>query len=113
MLLNGHKLSAVARRRLLQGTGSTASSSTTPSSPEATAEAKITESNLQKSPANNRDEESEGDEIGTANQFSTLVEASVVDFTPSREVEQLARGSVRIRLSRGQVRRRTLAQSLY
>ena len=51
------------------------------------------------------DDESPSEDGGldTANQFSTLVEASAVEFSSSREVEQLSRGSVKIRLSRGQV----------
>ena len=43
------------------------------------------------------------DGLETANQFSTLVQASAVDFSSTREVEQLTEGSVKIRLSRGQV----------
>jgi len=45
---------------------------------------------------------SETESVNTSNQFSPFVEASAVNFSSSREVEQLTARSVKVRLSRGQ-----------
>jgi hypothetical protein len=46
----------------------------------------------------------DSDPIATSNQFSTLVEASAVNFSSSREVENVDDTTIKVRLSRGQVR---------
>lgn len=103
--LDGQRLSAVARRRFLRDGFSTASAGSTP---EATSPALPTGIGLngeafpQQSRRGETNSPSENG-VEIANQFSTLVQASAVAFSPSREVEELTRGTVRIRLSRGQV----------
>jgi hypothetical protein len=42
-------------------------------------------------------------EIETSNQFATLVDAAAVRFSSTREVDNLSKTAVKIRLSRGQV----------
>ncbi|KIW89473.1 uncharacterized protein Z519_09629 [Cladophialophora bantiana CBS 173.52] len=102
MIANGGRLSAVARRRLLREVQSTASS------PSPATVAPIPEANLSETTCTSKDQEVESDGssadegLQSPNQFATLVDASAVHFSSSREIEQLTDRSVKIKLSRGQ-----------
>ncbi|KIW69113.1 hypothetical protein PV04_05008 [Phialophora macrospora] len=101
MQTNGHRLSAVARRRLLRE-GVSDGSAPSGLVPVEAADAELTEVTAKADSTKIDENLSKIDGIETANQFSTLVEASAVEFSSSREVEQLPRDSIKIRLSRGQ-----------
>ncbi|OCT53086.1 hypothetical protein CLCR_09758 [Cladophialophora carrionii] len=101
MQANGHRLSAVARRRLLQ-TSVSAGSKSSRLSPAEPVDAEQKGVTAKADSTKHDDSTSQDDGIEVANQFSTLVEASAVGFSSSREVEQLPGNSFRIRLSRGQ-----------
>jgi hypothetical protein len=49
------------------------------------------------------DTASTDEEVATENPFDTLVQASAVHFLPTRELEQIGRAGIKIRLPRGQV----------
>jgi len=101
MPANGERLSAVARQRRLREARSAAS---TPPAPSPTPVVR----NVLPDPASQPNLSDEGsdkdgsDQIATSNQFSTLVEASAVDFSSSREVENVDQTTIKVRLSRGQ-----------
>ncbi|KIY03232.1 uncharacterized protein Z520_01699 [Fonsecaea multimorphosa CBS 102226] len=100
MPANGGRLSAVARRRLLRDVQDAASS------PGQVTPPPVSKAGLSEAPPldqvvdNGSLSEDEG--IRTPNQFATLVEASAVHFSSTREIEQLTDRSVKIKLSRGQ-----------
>ncbi|OAG38790.1 hypothetical protein AYO21_06985 [Fonsecaea monophora] len=100
MPANGGKLSAVARRRLLRDVQETASIS------REVAPAPASKSNLSEAasivPPVESASSSENEGTQSSNQFATLVEASAVQFSSTREIEQLTERSVKIKLSRRQ-----------
>ncbi|OAP65485.1 hypothetical protein AYL99_01457 [Fonsecaea erecta] len=100
MPANGGRLSAVARRRLLRDVQEAASS---PSqvTPSPVSKASLSEAPSIDQPVGNANS-SEDEGIQTPNPFATLVEASAVHFSSTREIEQLTDRSVKIKLSRGQ-----------
>jgi hypothetical protein len=102
LVVDGQKLSAVARRRLQQNGAPAQNLGGRAAAPELGGSLKGTP--VSKDDLNASDTGREHTELEDDNQFSTLVEASAVSFSASREVEELSRGSMRIRLSSGQVR---------
>lgn len=101
-------MSAFAKRRKLNDQASTSAESA--SEGEQLKSAKALDRVSQKSsgvpPVLSHDdpEPSEATSSGTGNSFEPLVKANAVDFTGTREIEQLDERSYRIRLSKGQVR---------
>ncbi|KAK5061089.1 hypothetical protein LTR84_007631 [Exophiala bonariae] len=103
MTSNGTRLSAVARRRLQQ----VRSGSSTPVGPSAAPELEksqtqspsrdLTSNSLQKT-----DDVKPTEEAISQNQFTPLVEASAVHFSSTREIEQVNKASIKIKLSRSQ-----------
>ncbi|KIW11008.1 hypothetical protein PV08_10307 [Exophiala spinifera] len=101
MPANGERLSAVARQRRLREAQS-AQSTPRASSPATTSEQVHSVPATEEKPQAIEDEEVYEQPLAVSNQFSTLVDASTVHFSSSREVENINERSVKVRLSRGQ-----------
>ena len=118
-MIDGGRLSAVARRRLLReaqdghssrggsetGGSNVTSGTSTPAAPRTPPKVKETKATvsvepLQELPGSNED----GARITSQNQFTPLVEAAAVKFHSTREIEQVGCRALKVRLERGQVR---------
>ncbi|KAK6364522.1 Polynucleotide 5'-hydroxyl-kinase grc3 [Exophiala oligosperma] len=95
MPANGERLSAVARQRRLREARS-ASSTPRASTPDATSQQVQPESvTIEQKPQAVGDGEADEQPLAVSNQFSTLVEASTVHFSSSREIENINERSVK------------------
>lgn len=114
---DGGRLSAVARRRLLRdaqdgpgnrvgldagdlsATSGASSPAPVPSPAVEGRQALIPAASEQHFPKPDENE----DFVTSQNQFTPLVEAAAVKFTPTREIEPVGRTALKVRLERGQV----------
>lgn len=100
---DGERLSAVARQRRLREARSAAATLPGPS-PTPVVQNVLPDPASQPNLSDEGSDKDSRDQIATSNQFSTLVEASAVNFSSSREVENVDETTIKVRLSRGQVR---------
>ena len=100
-VLDGGRLSAVARRRLRDA--QSASISPAVSSPAALINETLSQPASGRSSPRRNGTPAADQAIETLNQFTPLVETSAVHFGSVRQLEQVTRRSVKARLSRGQV----------
>ncbi|KAK5318585.1 Polynucleotide 5'-hydroxyl-kinase grc3 [Exophiala xenobiotica] len=102
MPANGERLSAVARQRRLREARSAASTPPVPSPTPTPVVQNVLPEPASQPDADEDNDKDDSDPIATSNQFSTLVEASAVNFSSSREVENVDDTTIKVRLSRGQ-----------